>query len=38
MDKKNPAHIAQTVTEEEIHIFNEDEFQKLLDAKPWETE
>ena len=38
MDRKNQTKKTETVTEEEIHNFNEDEFQKLLDSKPWESE
>lgn len=39
MDKKSQAQKTETtVTEEEIHKFNEEEFQKLLDAKPWDSE
>jgi hypothetical protein len=38
MDKKNYTQNIETVTEEEIYIFNDEEFQKLLDSKPWESE
>ena len=39
MDSKNQAQKPEkTVTEEEIHKFNEEEFQKLLEAKPWDNE
>jgi len=38
MDKKNYTQNIKTVTEEEIYIFNDEEFQKLLDSKPWESE
>ncbi len=38
MEKKNQAQNTETVTEEEIHKFNDEEFQELLEAKPWENE
>jgi len=38
MENKSSITNTSVVTEEEIHKFNEEEFQKLLDAKPWDSE
>lgn len=35
---KENASIKTSITEEQIHKFNEEEFQKLLDDKPWDSE
>ena len=38
MENKQTTSNINSITEEEIHKFNDDEFQKLLDDKPWDSE